>query len=83
MFSSTLAVWRSRGAFAVYLLAWLGIIVTCGMTTALLAGLLSARELAGELLLPSVLIFSTVVDVSLLFTFNDTFGGSSMQHAAP
>jgi hypothetical protein len=83
MFSSTLAVWRSRGAFAVYLLAWLGIIVTFGMTTALLAGLLSARELAGVLLLPSVLIFSTVFYVSLLFTFNDTFGGSSMRHAAP
>jgi hypothetical protein len=83
MFSSTLAVWRSRGAFAVYVLAWLGIIVTFGMTTALLAGLLSARELAGLLLLPSVLIFSTVFYVSLLFTFNDTFGGSSMQHAAP
>lgn len=83
LFSSTLAVWRSRAAFAVYLLSWLGIIVTFGITTALLAGLLSAREVAGMLLLPSVLIFSTVFYVSLLFTFNDSFGGSTMRHANP
>lgn len=78
LFSSTLAVWRSRGAFVVYLLSWLGIIVAFGVTTALLAGLLSAREMAGMLLLPSVLIFSTVFYVSLLFTFNDSFGGSRL-----
>jgi hypothetical protein len=78
LFSSTLAVWRSRGAFVVYLLSWLGIIVAFGVTTALLAGLLSAREMAGILVLPSVLIFSTVFYVSLLFTFNDSFGGSRL-----
>ena len=83
LFSSTLAVWRSRGAFAVYLLSWLGIIVAFGIATALLAGLLSAREMAGMLLLPSVLIFSTVFYVSLLFTFNDSFGGSTVRHAQP
>jgi hypothetical protein len=78
LFSSTLAVWRSRGAFVVYLLSWLGIIVAFGVTTALLAGLLSVREMAGILVLPSVLIFSTVFYVSLLFTFNDSFGGSRL-----
>jgi hypothetical protein len=78
LFSSTLAVWRSRGAFVVYLLSWLGIIVAFGVTTALLAGLLSAREMVGILVLPSVLIFSTVFYVSLLFTFNDSFGGSRL-----
>jgi hypothetical protein len=83
LFSSTLAVWRSRGAFVVYLLSWLGIIVAFGVTTALLAGLLGAREMAGMLLLPSVLIFSTVFYVSLLFTFHDSFGGSTLQHADP
>ena len=83
LFSSTLAVWRSRGAFAVYLLSWLGIIVAFGVTTALLAGLLSAREMAGMMLLPSVLIFSTVFYVSLLFTFNNSFCGSTVRHAAP
>ena len=71
-------------AFAVYLMSWLGIIVAFGVTTALLAGLFSAREMAGVLVLPSVLIFSTVFYVSLLFTFNDSFGGSSLgPQAAP
>jgi hypothetical protein len=34
--------------------------------------------MAGILVLPSVLIFSTVFYVSLLFTFNDSFGGSRL-----
>jgi hypothetical protein len=54
-----------------------------GAVTAALSALLSAREFAGILLLPSVLIFSTVFYVSLLFTFRDSFGGSTAEVAAP
>ena len=59
LFSSTLAVWRSRGAFAVYLLSWLGIIVAFGVTTALLAGLFSVREMAGVLVLTAAWMATT------------------------
>ena len=54
-----------------------------GAVTATLSALLSAREIAGILLLPSVLIFSTVFYVSLLFTFHDSFGGSTADVNAP
>jgi len=83
LFSSTLAVWRAKAAFVVYVVSWFTIIALFGAVTALLATLLSAREMAGILLLPSVLIFSTVFYVSLLFSFHDSFGGTQAQVGAP
>jgi hypothetical protein len=82
LFSSTLAVWRAKGAFLVYALAWVGLIVAFGLGTALLLGLLGAPQLAGVLALPAGLLFSTVFYVSLLFTFNDSFGDARDQPPA-
>jgi len=78
IFSSTLAVWRCKGAFAVYSLAWCGIVALFGTLTALVFGLLGVRQMAGLVALPAGLIFSTVFYVSLLFTFNDSFGGTDL-----
>lgn len=77
LFSSTLAIWRAKGAFLVYVVSWAVMITVFGAVTATVSVLLSAREIAGILLLPSVLIFSTVFYVSLLFTFHDSFGSSA------
>jgi hypothetical protein len=77
LFSSTLAVWRSKGAFLVYALAWFGIIVVFGVVTAVMFRLLGMGQMAGLIALPAGLIFSTVFYVSLLFTFNDSFGGTN------
>jgi hypothetical protein len=74
LFSSTLAVWRSKGAFFVYSLAWAGLVAVFGLVAALLFGLLGARQMAGIVALPAGLMFSTAFYVSLLFTFNDSFG---------
>ncbi|MEP7281893.1 MAG: BPSS1780 family membrane protein [Rubrivivax sp.] len=82
LFSSTLAVWRAKGAFLVYSLAWTGIVLGVGLGTAVLLGLLGAPQFAGVLALPTGLLFSTVFYVSLLFTFNDSFGDASDQPPA-
>jgi hypothetical protein len=74
LFSSTLAVWRAKGAFLVYSLAWAGLVLVFGMVTALLLGLFGAPEMAGLVALPGGLMFSTVFYVSLIFSFNDSFG---------
>lgn len=76
LFSSTLALWRCRGAFTVYVLTWAAVILVFGTLSALLFGLLGARQIATLLALPAGLLFSTVFYVSLLFTFNDSFGGA-------
>lgn len=75
LFSSTLAVWRCKGAFFTYALAWAGVIGLFGLLAALLFGLLGMPQLANVVGVPAGLTFSTVFYISLLFTFTDSFGG--------
>jgi hypothetical protein len=79
LFSSTLAVWRAKGAFIVYLLGWFGTVLLFALASALLLGLLGLANWAGLVGVPAGLIFSAVFYISLLFTFNDSFGGSPVQ----
>ena len=80
LFSSTLAVWRSKGAFLVYTMAWVGCIAVFGIVAATVMGLLGLPQLAGVLGVPAGLVFSAVFYISLLFTFNDSFGGTPPAH---
>ncbi len=82
LFSSTLAVWRAKGAFLVYALSGLGLVVLFGVLTALLLGLLGAPQLVAAISMPAGLFFSTIFYVSLIFTFNDSFGGAAARAAA-
>ncbi|CAD5373777.1 conserved membrane hypothetical protein [Rubrivivax sp. A210] len=77
LFSSTLAVWRARGAFFGYMLGWVGVVLVFGFVTAFVFGLLGLPQLAGILGVPGGLVFSAVFYISLLFTFNDSFGGAT------
>lgn len=74
LFSSTLAVWRCRGAFVVYALTWFTLMLTLGVLSALLFGLMGLGQLGSVLTLPLGLFLSTLFYVSLIFTFNDSFG---------
>lgn len=82
LFSSTLAVWRSKGAFAAYFLAWAGVMLLFGLATALVLGLLGLPQLAGVVGIPAGLVFSAVFYLSALFAFNDSFGGAAAAAAA-
>jgi hypothetical protein len=73
LFSSTLALWRCKGAFAVYALAWLGVVLAFAAVAAMLFGLIGARQLAGAAAMPAALVFSTAFYVSLLFTYEGCF----------
>jgi len=83
LFSSTLAVWRCKGAFLVYSLAWAVLIFAFGFVSAVLLGLLGNSAMGPLVALPAGLLFSTVFYVSLLFTFNDSFGGAEAREAPP
>lgn len=83
LFSSTLALWRNRGAFLVYGLAWCVLVAVFGIVTGVALSLLGLRGLLPIVALPAGLIFSTVFYVSLLFTFNDSFGGAGAGELAP
>jgi hypothetical protein len=74
LFSSTLAVWRAKGAFLVYSLVWLALVMGFGILSAVVLGLVGAPKMAVVMAFAAGLLFSTVFYVSLLFTFNDSFG---------
>ena len=75
LFSSTLAVWQSKGAFFTYTLAWLAVMLVFGVVTVVVFSVIGAPQLAGLLALPAGLVFTAVFYLSVLFTFNDSFGG--------
>jgi hypothetical protein len=77
MFSSTLAVWRSKAAFLNYLLSWIGLFLLFALSAALIFGLLGIAQLTSLAGVPAALMFSTVFYLSVLFTFNDSFGGGT------
>lgn len=74
LFSSTLAVWRTRGAFLMYGIAWALVIGLFGIGAAAIFTLLGARQLVGIAAMPAALMFTVAFYVSLYFSFVDTFG---------
>lgn len=77
LFSSTLAVWRCKSAFLLYGLAWVGLVVLAGIVNAQAFVLLGGGRASYFLLMTLSLLLTTVFYVSLLFTFNDSFGGGA------
>ena len=73
LFSSTLACWRNRGAFTVYSLAWVALIVLFGVVGSLLFALVGKPQLFAVAAVPLSLVFTTVFYASLYFTFADCF----------
>lgn len=77
LFTSTVALWRTRGAFSVYLLGWFGVMVAAGALFSILAAVTGLRQLLGLMTLPLGLAFSAAFYASLWFGFDDTFGASA------
>lgn len=73
LFFSLVACWRNKGAFAVYALTWLGVIVGFAVVANLVLLMLGQLRLIGMLAMPASLLFSTVFYASLYFTFADCF----------
>ena len=78
LFSSTLAVWRCKGAFLMYSLAWVGVIAIFGVLVGLIFSLFDARQLGGVIAMPAGLMFSTVFYVSLLATYEGCFSEAAV-----
>lgn len=73
LFSSTLALWRNRGAFALNMLVWGALMLAITSAVSLVFGLLGIPGLAPVALMTTILILSTVFYASLYFSFVDCF----------
>jgi hypothetical protein len=82
LFSSTLAFWRARGAFVVYVLVWALVIGFFGLLVSIVFSLLGNPQLANVAALPGALMFTTVFYTSLYFTFADSFELASAEQPA-
>ena len=76
LFSSTLALWRNKGAFTAYLLGWVALVTVFALVTGLVLGLLGMPGGVNFLAIPAGLVVSALFYISLLFCFNDSFGGA-------
>lgn len=73
LFSSTLGIWRNKGAFALNALMWGALVISLALVCSLLAGLLGLAQLLPLVAMPIGLLLSTVFYASLYFTFVDCF----------
>jgi hypothetical protein len=73
LFSSTLAVWRTRGAFTLYFAGWSLVALGVSAAVMLLAAVTGLRQTVGVLTMPLGLAVSAAFYVSLWFGFADSF----------
>jgi len=81
LFYSSVALWRNKGAFAVYGLAWVALWLLLLAIVSLGIGLFGAQRFT-LVATPLTLVFSTVFYASLWFTFVDCFAPAAAD-AAP
>ncbi len=73
LFFSFMACWKNFGAFVVFGLVWIGLMMAVGMSVTLLAMLVGSPELAAVAMFPAVLVVVAMFFASLYFTFKDCF----------
>jgi hypothetical protein len=76
LFSSTLAIWRGKGAYVLFGLAWIALILGVSTVAGAVLGILGLVGAVNFVLVGMMLLFSTLFYVAQLFTFNDSFGGA-------
>jgi hypothetical protein len=82
LFFSSVALWRNRGAFALYGLGWLALWLLLLAIVSVGVGLFGPQRVT-LVATPLTLIFSTVFYASLWFTFADCFAPADADSIAP
>jgi hypothetical protein len=73
LFFSIVACFRNFGAYLVFGLTWLVVLVMAVMAVTTVASLLGNPNLAGDLLFPVLMLMASMFFTSLYFTFRDSF----------
>ncbi len=73
LFSSTLALWRNKAAFALNMLLWGGLLMGVASAVSLVFALIGLAQVAPIVLMAIGLMLSTVFYASLYFSFVDCF----------
>jgi hypothetical protein len=73
LFSSTLALWRNKGAYLACVAGFMAVVMVFSAVTGLVFAMLGLPMMAVAAALPAGLIFTSVFYVSLYFGWRDTF----------
>jgi len=73
LFFSIMACKRNFGAFAMFGLMWLSVLIMTVVVVTTVSALLGAPGLAGDLLFPGLMMLAAMFFTSLYFTFRDCF----------
>jgi hypothetical protein len=73
LFFSLVACLRNFGAFIIFGLMWLALLILVVIAITTLGALLGNPELAGDILFPALMLMASMFFTSLFFTFRDCF----------
>jgi len=73
LFFSAVVCFRNAGAYTLFGLAWMVVLIVVGLVVSMLAGLLASPEAAAALVMPAALLMAAMFSTSIYFTFRDSF----------
>lgn len=83
LFFSAVVVWRNAGAYTVFGIAWMVVLMLIGLVVTLLAGLLASPEAAAAVIMPVALLMAAMFSTSIYFTFEGSFEASPPDDPPP
>ncbi|MFI5446754.1 BPSS1780 family membrane protein [Polaromonas sp. UC242_47] len=83
LFFSAVVCFRNAGAYAVFGIAWMVVLMVVGVLVTLVAGLLGSPEAAAALIMPVALLMAAMFSTSIYFTFEGSFAASPEDEALP
>ena len=76
LFFSAVVCFRNVGAYALFGITWMVVLMVVGVGVTLVAGLLASPEAAAALIMPVALLMAAMFSTSIYFTFRDSFEAS-------
>jgi hypothetical protein len=73
LFFSAVVCFRNAGAYALFGLTWMAVLIVVGLVVSMLAGLLASPEAAAALVMPAALLMAAMFSTSIYFTFEGSF----------
>jgi len=83
LFFSAVVCFRNAGAYAVFGITWMVVLMVMGLIVSVLAGLLASPEAAAALIMPVALLMAAMFSTSIYFTFRDSFEASPADDPLP
>ncbi|MDP1740327.1 MAG: BPSS1780 family membrane protein [Polaromonas sp.] len=73
LFFSAVVCFKNAGAYTLFGLAWMVVLVVVGLVVSMLAGMLASPEAAAALVMPAALLMAAMFSTSIYFTFTGSF----------